>query len=936
MARRDWLRPVRHAAARLSDALNSASSDKNTVIRSPNSAPVLPAPPASASNPQRKPDLGQYGASGTPIVSGFVTDMQEYLPELRGRAALGTYEKMRRSDADCAAIAAACKLPIRAAEFKVIPGVKENQPDFAFAKQIAEDVEDMLFGGLESTDERGNTTSQSFESVIENALLCLDYGVSGYEDLWVIDRDRVRLRKMASRLPLTFWQFPVEADGETLQAVVQWGYRGDKWVTATVPASKFTLFSYRKEGANFYGRSMFREAYQHWYVKNALYRIDSIACERNGMGIPTISGEGALSEEDKVSAGDWLQNVSANENLGLLLPPGRELKLIGVTGQAHDILPSIQHHSEMICRSALAMFMSLGTSQTGSRALGNVMVDFFQLSEEATARFICETIRETSIRRYCDFNYAPGKSGKIPYPRLIIPNIAVINPLDIMVAMKDVADSKLDFLQPDDETEDWLRKKIGMPLKSKSGGRTRFSPVSVRVSDDQSGSPEDIEAGKGTPAPAAGAKPPAPGLKPAVKKKLTDSQQLRELEGRRKWHGLDISIENEKGSTRSGTALDGKAWSVQMLHPYGYIRRTEGVDGDHVDCFMGDHPEAEFVFVIHQVQPSTGAYDEDKCMLDFLTAEDAKAAFLANYDRPDFFHSLTMLPVDEFIEKVKATSVKPSKITARESLELTRELMPHEKKHDFAGHCLRADKTQTAIRRILAGASPGLQRVAVRRAGPHPPDQLGALSIPFDRSLQARIARAVRLAYDYGHKQVYSERYRATKRPRTEKPIRAMLSNVPSAEQDTPTLIAQAAVADLQNSVITRAKAAHIDLYKKGVRDEELIQAMEDMLQEMSDGYLDRIAMEAARSGVVGGRFSAFRDLSGEIKSYARSEAMDQNTCGPCQDGDGVEWASLDEVDWSPGDDCDGGDACRGQLMPIFEDEGTVEVDEGDASDEET
>lgn len=77
---------------------------------------------------------------------------------------------------------------------------------------------------------------------------------------------------------------------------------------------------------------------------------------------------------------------------------------------------------------------------------------------------------------------------------------------------------------------------------------------------------------------------------------------------------------------------------------------------------------------------------------------------------------------------------------------------------------------------------------------------------------------------------------------------------------------------------------------------------------------------------MAGGRFTGFQELAGEIGSYVRSEAMDQNTCGPCEEGDGREWKSLDDVDWSPGDDCEGVDACRGQLMPIFEDEGTVQL----------
>ncbi|MDI9554473.1 MAG: hypothetical protein QM256_01655, partial [Pseudomonadota bacterium] len=41
--------------------------------------------------------------------------------------------------------------------------------------------------------------------------------------------------------------------------------------------------------------------------------------------------------------------------------------------------------------------------------------------------------------------------------------------------------------------------------------------------------------------------------------------------GHVKLHGLDISIENPRGSERAGTDKAGKPWSVVMEHPYGYI-----------------------------------------------------------------------------------------------------------------------------------------------------------------------------------------------------------------------------------------------------------------------------------------------------------------------------------------------------------------------------
>lgn len=102
--------------------------------------------------------------------------------------------------------------------------------------------------------------------------------------------------------------------------------------------------------------------------------------------------------------------------------------------------------------------------------------------------------------------------------------------------------------------------------------------------------------------------------------------------GHLKLHGFDIALENPKGSTRSGTAPDGKAWQSTMAHDYGYIKRTEGADGDHVDVFIGDQPESEQVYVVDQVDPKTGKFDEHKVMLGFADEAAAQAGYLANYE----------------------------------------------------------------------------------------------------------------------------------------------------------------------------------------------------------------------------------------------------------------------------------------------------------------
>jgi len=86
-------------------------------------------------------------------------------------------------------------------------------------------------------------------------------------------------------------------------------------------------------------------------------------------------------------------------------------------------------------------------------------------------------------------------------------------------------------------------------------------------------------------------------------------------------HGLSITIENPKGSTRSGKSPDGKSWEVKMPAHYGYIRSSDAVDGDQVDVYIGPVPESEKVFVVDQIDPATGKFDEHKVFLG-CTGED--------------------------------------------------------------------------------------------------------------------------------------------------------------------------------------------------------------------------------------------------------------------------------------------------------------------------
>lgn len=122
--------------------------------------------------------------------------------------------------------------------------------------------------------------------------------------------------------------------------------------------------------------------------------------------------------------------------------------------------------------------------------------------------------------------------------------------------------------------------------------------------------------------------------------------------------GYDITIEQPKGSVRRGTDADGKQWEQTMNNTYGYIRGTEGVDGDHIDIFLSDNPTEGNVYVVDQVNPD-GSFDEHKVMYGFQSADDARAAYLSNYEEGwKGLGTITEVSKDEFKKWVNSSHRK--------------------------------------------------------------------------------------------------------------------------------------------------------------------------------------------------------------------------------------------------------------------------------------
>ena len=124
----------------------------------------------------------------------------------------------------------------------------------------------------------------------------------------------------------------------------------------------------------------------------------------------------------------------------------------------------------------------------------------------------------------------------------------------------------------------------------------------------------------------------------------------RTLHGRIDFNGLQISIETGRSRVREWhNPQDDTSGMSRMTLPYGYIKGTLGVDGDHVDVFVGPDNSAPDVYVVHTtVAPDFTGYDEDKCYVGVGSPEEAKRYFHTAYSEPRFYGSMSVWPFDEF------------------------------------------------------------------------------------------------------------------------------------------------------------------------------------------------------------------------------------------------------------------------------------------------
>jgi hypothetical protein len=247
-----------------------------------------------------------------------------------------------------------------------------------------------------------------------------------------------------------------------------------------IPFEKLLVFTLDEEASDPTGMSILRSAYKHWYYKDNLYKVDAIAKERHGIGVPDIGLPPGFNNTDRQLAEEMGANLRTNEKSYIVRPPGWEIGFVEIRTNPVDALKSAEHHDLMIARNVLAQFMNLGSTTSGSRALGGSQIEVFVKALRYISGIIADQFNTYVVPQLVDWNFTVKR-----YPRLRVRRIGEnADWRSLSVAIRNMVESQIITATP--ELEEWMANQMDLPHPSNEAlDRPMTERVKVKGSNDR-------------------------------------------------------------------------------------------------------------------------------------------------------------------------------------------------------------------------------------------------------------------------------------------------------------------------------------------------------------------------------------------------------------------------------------------------------------------
>lgn len=398
------------------------------------------------------PDPKALVELGINNVSGGVPDV---VPQWRtGRTALRIVEQMMNSDATVNSSLLAIKTPVTGGEYYMEPATSQ-QIDLDASEYCAHNLFERM--------------SVDWLQFLDEAQTSKEYGSATFEKVWepgfwapvreaANRKQYVMLKKLAFRPLSSIAQFLYDKNGgplgiEHTPVDPSAGATGGGANNVTIEIPKLLIFTNNKRGGSVEGKSVLRTAYQHWFYKTGLYKIDAIQKERHGIGVPDIELPPGADRAAELKAEEIGRNLRTNEYAFVVRPSGWIIGFAEVKGNLVNVIESIDHHDLLIARNLLAQFVA----DSNSRATAGTSMDMLMKSLRHDAERICEVINNHLIPQMVAWNFPTGR-----FPKLRVKSIGEVKDLQAWSsAIANLTGAKA--LTPTVELEKWIRKTIDAP-----------------------------------------------------------------------------------------------------------------------------------------------------------------------------------------------------------------------------------------------------------------------------------------------------------------------------------------------------------------------------------------------------------------------------------------------------------------------------------------
>lgn len=397
-------------------------------------------------------NMRELGVPGTVFSGGFLLteDLNQKWRNLQSR--IPEIHNMIRTDGTVRAAIMATTLPLLACHWEIEAPTGEKKRTTSEEQRIADFVQ-----------KNYDDMEQPFIEFLNQGFDYVPFGFSWFEKVFETRGDGQQyLKKLAQRLPETVSAWNTNRDGSLISVTQR--LRGGDHVQQreiTLSANRLLVLSHQKKGANYEGESILRSAYKHWYLKDKLERIDAIAHERHGVGIPVIEIPPGTNPIHMKLAEKILEDLRSHEKGYVIIPQGWIVRILEFKNTMRDPMTSIEYHDRKIGSSTLINFLNSGSSsgrQNAQASQSNFLLAVIQYH----ATYMGAMLDRHVNRNIIEFNF--GEQERYPYWR--ITPTSGIDQERMARALMMLGQNR--FVHVDEGVQDQIHDQFGLPAPDRT------------------------------------------------------------------------------------------------------------------------------------------------------------------------------------------------------------------------------------------------------------------------------------------------------------------------------------------------------------------------------------------------------------------------------------------------------------------------------------